>query len=113
MHHTQITSEQKKLYYTLYKEARSQHAFSKYKYLRDKQTIAFIAVGGNSAGRIGLGIGVVVVVGIGIGIGISIGISISIGIRVHMPLLDHSQHVHMAPNTGVLCYTYTAIHAAE
>ena len=34
-------------------------------------------------------------------------------VKVYMPLLDHSQHAHMAPNTGVPCNTDIIMHAAE
>ena len=30
-----------------------------------------------------------------------------------MPLLDYSQHAHVAPNSRVPCNTHTIMHAAE
>ena len=34
-------------------------------------------------------------------------------VRVHIPLLDHSWHAHVAPNTGEPRNTHTIMHAAE
>ena len=34
-------------------------------------------------------------------------------VKVHMPLLDHSQHAQVAPNTGLSCNTHTIMHVAE
>ena len=40
-------------------------------------------------------------------------VGIATNLRVHMPLLDHSQHAHVAPNTGIPRNTHTIMHATE